>query len=239
MIVSMHQPTFWPWLGLLDKIAMSDLFIILDHVQMSKGSYQYRNVFFCGGDRKFLTLPINYHLGDNFHQLSFRSAEWQVKQLSQIQNYYLRSPFFSDIYPLMESYYNSTYETPLEAIARSMQLSMELFSIDTKIGFSSEYRISSDKGEMVFDLCKVVDASVYLSGKGAYAYMQDVKERFKAASITIDWQDFTHPIYPQAKEYPFVEGLAGIDLLFWNGIDRAREIFWDNVKRSNKSPTKV
>ena len=46
MKVTIYQPTYWPWLGLLDKISKSELFVILDSVNVSKGSFQYRNKFF-------------------------------------------------------------------------------------------------------------------------------------------------------------------------------------------------
>src|SRR5262245_27234559 len=32
MKVAIHQPCFLPWLGYLDRMARSDLFILLDHV---------------------------------------------------------------------------------------------------------------------------------------------------------------------------------------------------------------
>ena len=42
MIVSIHQPNLWPWLGFFDKMAASDLFILLDTVPFTKGGFQNR-----------------------------------------------------------------------------------------------------------------------------------------------------------------------------------------------------
>jgi len=37
MIVSIHQPNYLPWMGLMHKILESDIFIVLDDVQFVRG----------------------------------------------------------------------------------------------------------------------------------------------------------------------------------------------------------
>ena len=44
MLVAIHQPTFVPWLGYLDRMLRSDLFVILDHVQFERRNYQNRTL---------------------------------------------------------------------------------------------------------------------------------------------------------------------------------------------------
>jgi hypothetical protein len=39
MIVSINQPAYLPWLGYFDRIAASDVHVVLDHVQFEKNSY--------------------------------------------------------------------------------------------------------------------------------------------------------------------------------------------------------
>ena len=36
MLVAIHQPLYFPWLGYLDRMARSDLFVVLDHVQFER-----------------------------------------------------------------------------------------------------------------------------------------------------------------------------------------------------------
>ena len=43
MKVSINQPAYLPWLGYFDRIAKSDLHVVLDHVQFEKNSMVNRN----------------------------------------------------------------------------------------------------------------------------------------------------------------------------------------------------
>lgn len=60
MIVSIHQPSYFPWLGLLDKIEKSDLYIYFNSVQLTDNAYQNRNIFLSNQIKEhLLTIPIS------------------------------------------------------------------------------------------------------------------------------------------------------------------------------------
>ncbi len=58
MIVSIHQPAYLPWLGYLDRIARSDLFIFLDNVQFERNSFTNRNQIKTANGPVWLTVPV-------------------------------------------------------------------------------------------------------------------------------------------------------------------------------------
>ena len=59
MMVSIHQPSYFPWLGLLDKIEKSNTFVILDTVQFNDNAFQSRNIFLNhNGAVQYLTIPV-------------------------------------------------------------------------------------------------------------------------------------------------------------------------------------
>ena len=58
MLVAIHQPCFVPWLGYLDRMLRSDLFVILDHVQFERRNYQNRCMIRLEDDTKWLTVPV-------------------------------------------------------------------------------------------------------------------------------------------------------------------------------------
>ena len=59
MIVSIHQPEHFPYLGFFQKMKESDLFIILDNVKFKKNNFQNRNRFLnSNGEEEWFTVPV-------------------------------------------------------------------------------------------------------------------------------------------------------------------------------------
>ena len=158
MILSIHQPSYFPWLGLLDKIAKTDTFVLLDDVQVTKGTFQYRNIFFCNGFKKYITLPINYSLGITFNELVFNNDNWTQQHLNRIKNYYLKSPHFSEVYKDIESIFTTFQENkPIEVLINSMLFCFDKLDINVDFIRSSSLNYEGHRGEMVLDICKKVN----------------------------------------------------------------------------------
>ncbi|MEY4933513.1 MAG: hypothetical protein RLZZ403_1833, partial [Pseudomonadota bacterium] len=58
MIVTAHQPTYLPWLGLFDKIAQADLFCIFDVCPAEDSGFENRNKILTPTGELMLTVPI-------------------------------------------------------------------------------------------------------------------------------------------------------------------------------------
>ncbi len=231
MIVSIHQPSFWPWIGLLDKIAKSDCHIILDDVAANKDAFQYRNKFYCGGKAKFLTLPVNYKKGKIISELEFNRLGWQSDQINKLKNYYRKARFLTPLMDALEAMYLVEGGTkPVDLIVATMKYALSFLNVDVKLLKSSELNINGKKSDKLLGLCKKINADVYLSGKGALAYMtQDNIKAFAKNGIEVRWQSFQHPVYDQEPDYPFVEGLACFDLFAFHDVGGAQKIFWRNL----------
>jgi hypothetical protein len=227
MIVCIHQPHYWPWLGLLDKIAKSELLIILDHVDIMRQSNQYRNIFFSGGKEKYLTIPMEKTSRMPLNEINFKSESWRSHP-EELEKLYKKALYWNEISPLLKQVYEKRYDRPLDLILESMRVAMDIFEIETKIILSSELRPNQRKGHMILELLSSVNAERYLAGRGSQEYMQEVAEDFKAAGIETGWQNFTHPVYEQVPGQDFVPGLSCLDMAFFQGIQGARRIFKQN-----------
>ena len=65
VILSAHQPAYLPWLGYLERISLSDKFVILDQVQFEKNSFINRNKIKTKEDALWLTIPVNLKKYEN------------------------------------------------------------------------------------------------------------------------------------------------------------------------------
>jgi hypothetical protein len=226
----MHQASYFPWLGLLDKINKSDVHIVMDDVQLSDNAYQHRNVFLTAdGKVKFLTIPFvkeNY-LGRRFREIEIVRADWRANHINFIRNTYRKHPFASEVMPHLESFFAADYRLLTDAVLASMRLSLGLFAIETRVILQSEmdYDRSLRRGDLVVALARAAGAQCYLSGAGGKAYLD---EAAFSGDLTLRYNDFHHPQYSQKGATAFQPGLACVDALFNLGANGARVLLGGN-----------
>ena len=240
MIVAIHQPSYFPWLGLLNKIAKADIFIVMDEVQLADRAYQHRNIFLdSSGNFKYLTIPI---IKKGYRKKVIKEIEindtvdWEKKHARFLFLNYKKHQFFTEIYPTVGEFYKEKYKFLMEAVWKSMKMMIDFLDIKTEIVFQSQlsYDRSKKKGDLILELVKAVNGNIYLSGVGAKEYMEKVLDRAKNMEIKVLWNNFYHFKYPQRNSKQFVEGLSSLDFLFNVGINEGRIIFWKHVLEEKK-----
>ena len=232
MIVSIHQPHYWPWLGLLDKIAKSDIFVILDDVVINKRSNQRRNLFFCNGKKKYLTLAAKYSDSSLINQVLLENQSQHLSDLKLLKQWYSKSKYFNEIIDFIntQNIFKKSYLNISELNIDTIKVLCRLFDIKAEIKIASQIDYKGYKSDLNLSICEKVNATTYLSGQGAKGYMvKNDYEKFENSHIKIEFQSFCHPQYSQNTN--FIEGLSALDMLFWNGIEKSRELFWENIKK--------
>lgn len=238
MIAGIHQPHYFPWLGFLDKVAKSDKFIILDQVQLEKGSQMIRNrVLDISGNIKYLTISADTkdYLGREYRSIKVKDTDiWIKNQKNVLINYYRRAKYFDEVYAFMEEFYKNDFDTLFEWVFESVKEVCRVLSIDTPFVLQSEIEYDRDnrKSDMVMEICKALSADTYLSGRGGSSQYLD-REKFWDNGIEIRFQVFEHPVYQQCQTSGFVSGLSVIDALFNCGIEGTKIIFWENCDKDN------
>jgi len=225
-VLAIHQPNFFPWLGYFDKIARSDVFIFLDHVQFPKtgGVWSNRVKLLVSGEARWVTASIvrNFHGVRAISEMEVRSNNpWRDKFLKSLVINYGRALFFDETMNLLEplilnpeinlARYNGA---AVMAIAKYLGLLVEKFR------WSSEIGVDEQASEMLISLTRVAGCDAYMCGGGAEGYQEDTA--FAAAGVGLIYQNFQHPVYPQIGAKEFVPGLSVIDALMNIGVDGVR-----------------
>ena len=227
-VVAIHQPNFLPWLGFFDKLARSDVFVLLDDVQFprtSKGTWINRVKLLVGGKEQWVTVPVVRAEGIARPIREVRIDEtqpWRKKLVRTIEHNYRRSAHFGEVFPLVEA----LVATPTELLAdfneRNVRRIGDELGLDTaKIVRSSHFETTGHSTDLLIELTRAVGGTAYMPGGDAYLYQED--DKFSAAGLELVLQEFRHPTYPQPVEPP-VHGLSIVDALLNCGVDGTREL---------------
>ncbi|MBQ4284567.1 MAG: WbqC family protein [Lachnospira sp.] len=239
MILAIHQPNYFPWLGYLDKMAKVDEYIVLDEVQLTDRSGMMRNQF------------LENNLSSHILSLSLKKKGYREKKTNEIelsdfkevqrkhkiffQMNYGKSKGFSEVWPYISDIFEKDYTHLIDIDMDTMIAMRKLYNINSKLILQSQldYDKTAKKNDLMLTLCKAVSASVYLSGQGAKAYMRD--DTFETEGIKVIYQTFQHPVYEQPSAPEFVTGLSSIDMMMQLGITNARNVFWSNVEKGKST----
>jgi hypothetical protein len=227
VIVSINQPAYLPWPGYFDRIARSDLHIVLDHVQFEKNSFTNRNRIRTPAGWCWLTVPVQTR--GRFGTLTIDGLEaagdgWRRRHWDSLRCQYARAPAFDTHAGLLEGVYRTEWPRLAPLMHTLTGHLLEAFGITTPLRFSSDLAVTGAKDELVLNLCRSVGATTYISGPFGRTYLR--LERFRQAGVTVLFHDYRPPCYAQA--WPdFVPGLSALDLLL-NAGERSREVMMRN-----------
>ena len=198
MILAAHQPAYLPWLGYFEKIARADVFVYLDTVQFEKNSFTNRNKIKTSQGAQWLTIPVKTkgHIGNTLRNTFLNDTQnWRIKHLKSVEMNYRKSPYFQELFPKLQTLLICQETNLSELCWNQLQFWLTELDIKTKLVKSSELQVTTRKSDLVLDLCQHFVADQYLSGALGKNYLDE--NAFLQAGITIEYQDFKHPIYPQ------------------------------------------
>jgi len=221
MILSVHQPQYIPWLGYFDKIDTSNYFVFLDSVQYKPREYQNRNKIRTKDGWMWLTVPvISRGLGrqkicdvkiDN-------DSDWQRRHWKSLKVWYGRAKFFKDHFSFFEDVYTRSWGKLIDLNIHIIKYLLKELKIETSLYYESEIDISSQGTDRIIEICKKLNADIYLSGIGGRDYLEEGK--FVQAGIKLEYQNFIHPVYRQQYMKgtdSFLPYMSALDLLFNEG----------------------
>jgi hypothetical protein len=219
MKVSIHQPAYLPWLGYFHKIAVSDIFVILDNTQFEKNSFNNRNKIKTVNGPIWLTVPVQT-TGKFKENLLAKvkiadNSIWNKKHWKSIELNYKKAPFFEEYYPELKILYEKEWAYLTDLCHEMLKIFVKMVGIETEIILSSNMKYSeSVKTEQLINICKELDATTYISGILGKNYINE--DEFNKENIKLIYQEYKHPTYNQLHN-EFLPYMSVIDLIFNEG----------------------
>lgn len=213
MIVSIHQPQYLPWPGYWDKMARSDVFVILDNVQFKKNEWQNRNRIKCPGGWQWLTVPVRQRFGQRIQEVVIDNRrDWRRKHRNALRISYARSPYFNEYEKRLCDPLLLEWDKLIELNLHYIRTIKEMLGIKTQIMLASGLgKIPQEPTARLTAICKRIGATRYISGSGGRDYLE--VRKFALEDIEVVFQQYTPPIYPQ-RFGDFVRGLSVVDVIF-------------------------
>lgn len=228
MIVAIHQPNFFPWLGFFRKIKLSDIFVFLDGVSFNRRSWQHRVKLLINGRASWVGCHLHrVPSGTLISELEFsETRDWRRKMINQLRSNYCGTRFFNDYKECVEAMIMLPEKRLAAFNVANIKTLCRLLNLKTQFIMQSEM-------ESVFDanysgsqrnaaICGKLDADCYLSGDGAGEYERKIP--YDQADIELRHSNFTLKPYTQYVTAEFVPGLSVLDAIFNLGASKTSSL---------------
>jgi hypothetical protein len=226
MRVGIHQPNYIPWLGYFRKIAMSDVFVFFDNVQMPGGkSYVSRNEVKTPQGRLWLTVPVsNKGEGTSISEGNIADQRWPKKHIKSLEFNYAASRWKSlivdDLAPFMieaDSLISNLNCNLIEKVARLIGIT------DVDFVRASELGLEKSGAESISEILLQLKSTEYLTGAGAGSMRHLDVEEFDKIGVQTSFISNDFPEYEQFHG-DFEERLSVLDALLCIGPEATRDI---------------
>jgi len=219
MKLGIMQPYFLPYIGYWQLINAVDKFIIYDNIEYTKGGWFNRNRILVNGRDAYITISLKKdsdYLSVNQRLLADEFN--RQKLLNQIKGSYIKSPYYKDIFPLLEDIIMCQEKNLFDFLLYSIEKIVDLLHINTKLIVSSSLNInhSLKNTNKVLEICRELGADTYynaIGGQKLYDKMEFMEKGIDLKFIKTDTVEY--------KQFGslFVPNLSIVDVLMFNSVD--------------------
>ena len=207
MKVAMMQPYLFPYLGYFQLVNAVDVFVFADDVNFIKGGFINRNKILFKNEERYVTVPLIKRSQNKLIKeirICKETKGYPKNILSTIQQTYAKSPFFNDVFPIIESIFNSE----VDSISK---LSSESIS-HTKV---------QERSMRLINITKELGGDTYMNPIGGTKIYD--KEFFKSKGIKLNFLESDAILYAQYND-KFIPNLSIIDVMMFNSIEDVHKL---------------
>lgn len=212
--VGILQPGYLPWLGFFEQLCRCHIFVLYDDVQFEKGSWRNRNRIKTPNGSQWLTVPV-LSKGKNLPLIKDiiinSSVLWQKKHIKAITQNYTKAPFFKLYADVLFEILNRPWKYLIDLDLELIFWIVKELQISTPMVLSSELGVSGSNVNRLIGIIHALGGNHFYEGSAGRKYIDEGV--FEAEGISVSFQDYHHPKYPQLNG-SFISHLSIVDLLF-------------------------
>jgi len=162
MVVTIHQPEHFPYMGYFQKMKSADLFIILDNVNYRKNYFQNRNKLLNKNNvEEWFTIQVEKEAtSKQIKDVKVVDGPWRKKIIKKLeQNLGVNLKHIYD------------YDNLIDINISSIKYCREKLDITTPMVFASKLNVKGTKSELLANLVKQMKGTTYLSGPSGKDYL--------------------------------------------------------------------
>lgn len=226
MTLAIMQPYLFPYIGYWQLINAVDTFVIYDNIQFSKKGWFHRNNFLINDKKTLFTIPLKKDsdtLDVDDRYLSDDSEKQINKIVAQIKNSYKKSPYYNDVFPLIEAVLTNQEKNLFSYIFYSIRMICDYLDIDTKVVKSSTVDIDHNfrSQDKVIAINKSLNSTKYINPIGGIALYD--KSSFNKEAIELQFLESEVPTYRQFND-EFIPYLSIIDVMMFNSKEEIKNM---------------
>jgi hypothetical protein len=216
---------YFGWVGILEQVGLSDVFVYYDDVQFSKGSFSNRVQVKTDDGMHWMTVPLkNHKLGQLINEVKIDySVDWQRSHRDLLKQAYAKSEYRDEMLDLVDEVFSEKYANLAELSKASMMSLIRYFGLNDGRTFidSPDLGVTGFGTQRVLDICVQLKAMIYITGHGARKYLDH--EAFDLQHIDVHYIGYGLAPYRQLHGL-FTPYVTALDLVANCGEDGVNHI---------------
>ncbi|WP_123746909.1 WbqC family protein [Saccharothrix texasensis] len=215
-LVTIHQPHFLPWLGYINKLAVSDTFIFLDDVDFRRDYFQHRTrIVTRDGALRWATLPVVKHSSGEVIRNIYIHTRGIERVIRIFENEYRHHPNYRQLHAGIWDAMRSSGDRLLDVNMTLIRHLCNLLGLRCRIYLASDLCPRTERTTRIYELARITGGDALLVGSGNMLGIHDTRY-WQKRGIAIYRQNFivAHHKYVQPSSSSFVAMASTVDALF-------------------------
>jgi hypothetical protein len=194
--VVISQPMLFPWSGFFELIGCADVFVHLDDVQFSKGSFTNRVQIKHSSGIKWMTVPLKGKgQFQKISQLEAAGLDWKATHRDLVVQSLSGAPHLAGALELFDLVYGR--ESLIDLLIGSVEKSSLLLNSSFPKTWlrSSDLGVAGSSWERVLGIVKALGGDRYVTAHGASYYLNH--EEFEHRGVGVEYVQYSKTAYSQ------------------------------------------